>query len=62
MKLIYPYETEINTPEEAVSYIKHQCDNCPRYSANWSCSGYVAAKCLDISQQVSEHFKKDHSD
>lgn len=58
MKLVYPYETEINTPEEAVSYIKHQCDNCPHYSANWSCNGYVTAKCLDISQQVAAHFKK----
>lgn len=56
MKLTYPYEIEITTKEEAVDYIKHQCDNCPRYKGNWDCSGATAKKCQHSVNMVVTEF------
>lgn len=58
MKITYPYEAEINTREEAYDYIKHLCNNCPRYASNWDCSGAQAAKCQKTVHEVVEAFKK----
>ena len=57
MKLTYPYEIQIDTPEEAAAYIQNQCNRCPRHSANWECAGYVAAKCCDVAESVAAYFK-----
>lgn len=47
MKVTYPYNIEINTSEKAADYIKHQCENCPRYDASRECSWSKQSKCLD---------------
>lgn len=56
MKLTYPYGIEINTKEEAVDYIMHQCRNCIRYSSNWDCSGATANKCQHSVNLVVAEF------
>lgn len=45
MKIKFPYETGIGTIEEAIEYITSGCNDCPRYSGNWDCSGLMATKC-----------------
>lgn len=56
MKLTYPYEVELNTKKDAVNYIRHQCHNCPRCSANWDCSGATTAKCIHSINLVVAEF------
>lgn len=56
MKITYPYDIEINTPEEAAEYVKHQCDHCPRYDASRECSWDKASKCLDTAIDVIDGF------
>ena len=58
MKITYPYEIEINSREEAMDYLRHQCDKCPFYSANWDCSGAKVAKCMESLKLVRDEFKK----
>lgn len=56
IQINYPYSVEINTKEEAVHYIKNQCNNCPNRRGNWDCSGAQVSKCQKVIDNVVEEF------
>lgn len=56
MKLTYPYEVDITTKKEAVDYLRNQCRNCPKYCANWDCSGATVIKCQRSAKLVAAEF------
>ena len=58
MKVTYPYETEINTKEDAARYIRNQCNDCPKYNGAHECSGAVTVKCQESVNMVMAEFAK----
>jgi hypothetical protein len=53
----YPYDVTLTTKEEAADYITNQCKNCPRYTANWDCSGATSYKCKAVTYDVLNKVK-----
>ena len=55
--LTEPYDITIRSGDEAADYVMNQCSNCPRYAANWDCSGRQTYKCKLIAYQVVQEVK-----
>lgn len=55
--LEFPYDVTITTKEEAADYIINQCKNCPRYAANWDCSGVISYKCKAVTYDLVNNVK-----
>ena len=53
-----PYgNTEINSKEDAIYFIKNRCNNCPHSNQMWPCSGYQAKLCEEKEEVVIELLK-----
>lgn len=55
--LEFPYDADITTKEEAANYIIDQCKLCPRYAANWDCSGALSYKCKAVTYDLVQNIK-----
>jgi len=54
----FPYDVTITTKEEAVDYVINQCKNCPRYIANWDCSGKTLYKCITVTHDLVNNVRE----
>ena len=52
MEVVMPYgKVDINTPKEAVDFLRHACNDCYRNNLMNPCSGAMAKKCDEQKKQ-----------